>query len=147
VIKIKMENILLIGTLALVLGVLIFAVSGFFGNNNKIINNAIFENSNFETKISESRVTIDLTPKEFKKGKLYVDIGVNTHSVNLGNYDLKSLTVLEFEGKSIKPISAPKLSGHHNSGTLIFDVGKELRIFKIKIRGIPEIEERTFEWS
>lgn len=128
---------------ALLLSILIIGCTATQNRDKKTVEDST---SGFETKTSESGVTINLMPKGFNNGKLYVDISVNTHTVNLDDYDLKSLTVLEFEGKSIKPISAPKLSGHHTSGTLIFDTGKELKAFKIKIKGFPDIEERVFEW-
>ena len=154
----KIENIVLVGLLVLVVGGLIYSLTGFGflkANNIGIKSASKVESrveqpsqlqSNSEKKSSEGSVTIDITPSEFKDGKMYFDIGVNTHSVTLTDYDLVQLTTLEFEGKSIKPISAPKLTGHHNSGTLVFETGKELKNFKIKVKGIPDIEERVFEW-
>ena len=102
--------------------------------------------SDLETKTSEGEVTVDLTPKEFNGGKFYVDIGVNTHSVDLNGFDLKELVKLEINGEVIKPISAPELSGHHNSGTLIFKVEDKPKNFVIKIKGLPDTNERIFEW-
>jgi hypothetical protein len=151
----KKENILLIGLLIIVVVGLVFTLKGFIGSNNpdnidssSTRNEISLEsNSKFEKKISESEVTVDLKPKELDNGKFYVDIGVNTHTVDLSQFDLMELTTLEINGRIIKPSSAPKLGGHHNSGTLIFDVDEELSSFKIKIKGIPEIEERVFEWE
>ena len=152
----KIENIILIGLLILVIGGLIYSLGGFGffkAGPSKESKTAVKSNvinpiqSESNKKVSESSVSIDLALKEFKNGNMYFDIGVNTHSVDLSPFDLASLTVLEFEGSSIKPSSAPKLSGHHNSGTLIFNTGKELKKFKIRIKGIPDIEERFFEWS
>ena len=154
------ENILLIGLLVLVVGIFLYAVSGFYKGGNVIKIGTItpyqsnkpvsggteIPQSKFEKKASDSVVTVGLTPIEFKDGKLYVNIGVDTHSGDLSKINLVDSTVLEFEGKSIKPASAPKLTGHHTSGQLTFDTGKELERFKIKIKGIPEIEERIFEW-
>jgi len=144
------ENIVLIGILAIVVVGLIYSLSGFFTSPapTKVNVNAAPENSDskFATKTSESTVTVDLTPTKFENGKLYVDIGVDTHSVSLDNYNLNEIATLEFEGKSIKPVSAPKLSGHHNSGQLIFDAGKKPANFKIVIKGLHDIPERVFEW-
>ena len=97
-------------------------------------------------KTSESSVTIGITLSEFKNGKMYFDMGVDTHSIELNQFELKELITLEFEGKSINPESAPTLSGHHNSGNLAFNTGKEIKNFKIRVKGIPDIEERVFEW-
>ncbi len=92
-------------------------------------------------------VLIELTPKGMEDGKFEVDILLNTHSVDLSQFDLVKITLLEYEGKLIKPVSAPELSGHHGSGTLAFDTGKEIKNFKIIIKGIPAVEERVFEWN
>ncbi|MBC8495309.1 hypothetical protein H8D36_04100 [archaeon] len=91
-------------------------------------------------------VSVDLKPHKVVNGKLEVDISVNTHSVSLEGFDLKELTTLEFNGKFIKPTLAPSLTGHHNSGTLTFDVNENIDSFTIKIIGIPKVEERIFEW-
>ncbi len=90
---------------------------------------------------------VDLTPKGMENGKFVVDASINTHSVNLDQFDLTKITLLEYEEKTIKPVSAPKLSGHHSSGTLAFDTGKEIKNFKIIIKGIPAVDERVFEWE
>lgn len=92
-------------------------------------------------------VLVDLTPKGMENRKFAVDISVNTHSVELIQFDLMQITTLDYEGKAIKPVSAPKLSGHHSSGELILDTGDEIKNFKITIKGIPSIDERIFEWK
>ncbi len=122
------------------------------GNNN--INNNI-NNKNiiapaFKTistgSLDSGDTTVDLTPAGIKNGKFEVDVSINTHSVDLSQFDLMKIILLEYDGKTIKPVSAPKLSGHHSSGTLIFDTGMEIKSFKIIIKGIPAVEERVFEW-
>jgi|SRR3989338_6414745 len=92
-------------------------------------------------------VLIELTPKYIGSNKLAVDFSANTHSVDLTPFDLMMITALEHNGNVLKPESAPSLSGHHGSGTLVFDTGKELKTFKITIKGIPAVEERVFEWG
>ena len=89
---------------------------------------------------------VELMPRGIENGKFAVDFSINTHSVDLSKFDLMKITLFEYEGKTIKPESAPKLSDHHSSGALIFDVGKELKNFKITIKGIPAVDERVFEW-
>lgn len=100
----------------------------------------------YATKTSSGAVTIDLTPEGVKDGKLVFHIGVNTHSVALEQYDLKNLTLLDYGGTTIEPAYAPQLSGHHNSGTISFPVDHEQKTFKVIIRGIPDSDERVFEW-
>ena len=165
----KNENIILYGLLILVVGVLVLAFSGFslsFNGSNvknveesKISNvegpkiNTVGEPSAGKYKSIDSGstndgdVSIELTPIGFENGKLSVSLSVNTHSVSLEKFDLKEITELQYEGKTVKPISAPKLAGHHNSGTLVFDAGSEPKSFKIIIKGIPKVQERVFEWA
>jgi FlaG/FlaF family flagellin (archaellin) len=95
---------------------------------------------------SDGEVEISLKPHKVEKGKLEVDFASNTHSVEMNEFDLLKITTLEYDRKTIKPLSAPKLSGHHVSGKLVFDVDKEIKGFTINIKGIPKIEERVFEW-
>lgn len=146
------ENNMKLGILIVAMMGIVLLASGCTNNNNTTNDNSKnIENEhsslNFEMQSSESVVAIDLTPKEFENGKLYVDISVNTHSIDLTQFDLTKLVKLEYASNSIFPESAPKLSGHHTSGTLIFDTGKELKSFKIIVKGIPDIKERIFEWS
>jgi hypothetical protein len=105
----------------------------------------------FSTKSSGSTnsgdVSIELTPRLQDNNQLKVDISVNTHSVTLSDFDLMLLTELSYGDNTIRPISAQKLSGHHSSGTLIFEVESKLDDFEIKIRDIPKVKERVFRWS
>lgn len=161
----KYENYLLFGVLILLLAGLIFAVTGF--TEKEITTNTIDktaskpldnlndkDNSNdksgYQTVSTGTTgpgdVSMELTPQEINNGQLQVEIAVNTHSVDLNQFDLKEITTLEFDDKLIKPALAPALSGHHDSGTLVFEVDDELNSFIIKIRGIPKVEERVFEW-
>ena len=92
-------------------------------------------------------VSIDLTPHaSLEDGKLVVDIAVNTHSVNLNGFDLRETTILTSGAASLRPVAAPKLEGHHNSGKLVFESGTMPQAFTIRIRGIPALEERVFTW-
>src|SRR3989338_3821498 len=92
-------------------------------------------------------VLIELTPIGMSDGKLQFEMAANTHSVDLSQYNLMELTTLEYNGKAIKPVSAPQLSGHHTSGNVIFNAGSDLKNFKVVIKGIPNVEERAFEWK
>ncbi|RME32150.1 hypothetical protein D6789_00475 [Candidatus Woesearchaeota archaeon] len=92
-------------------------------------------------------VLIELTPRGVVNGKLSVDISMNTHSVMLSQFDLKERTTLKFAGRSVKPLEAPSLRGHHVSGTLVFDVGQDLDSYSIIIEGVPKVEERIFTWG
>ena len=92
-------------------------------------------------------VSIDLTPHaNLEDGKLVVDIAVNTHSVNLNGFDLREIAILTSGAASLRPVAAPKLEGHHNSGKLVFESGTMPQAFTIRIHGIPALEERVFSW-
>lgn len=125
-------------TVVLVLGLLI---SLFFFLGNKPA-------KSYDTKIIAGEATIDLTPKSIENGKFSFQIAINTHSVSLENYNLMELSTLSYDGKSIKPVSALKLSGHHSNGEISFDIGRDKPSqFKVIITGIPNVEERVFEWN
>ncbi len=90
---------------------------------------------------------VELTPRIKDGSKLIVHFKANTHSVRLGNFDLSEITTLEYEGKILKPIKAGRLGGHHSTSVIVFDVGKEITSFKIKLYGIPNVQERVYEWN
>ncbi len=92
-------------------------------------------------------VSIALTPLGVIDGLFSVKIAANTHSVSLGQFDLQEITTLEVHGKKIKPVSAPALGGHHVRGTIDFNIQEPMTDFTIKIMGIPNIDERVFEWG
>jgi hypothetical protein len=89
---------------------------------------------------------VELTPV-IDKNKLVVKFSINTHSVRLSGYDLTKITTLEYEGKIVKPLKASRIGGHHSSGKIVFDIGEDVRSFKIRIDGIPNVQERIYEWD
>ena len=163
--KKQVENMLLIVVLIAALAGLVLGLAGFIGKGGSESNTASVNTAaaspltgnaggtsgsgaqSYGTKTSESSVTVDLTPKSFSDGKFYVDIGVNTHTVDLGGYDLKKAVTLESGSKVFSPVSVPQLSGHHNSGTLVFETRAEPKSFKIVVKGLPDIQERVFQWN
>lgn len=145
----KKQDYVLIGIFLIAVIGLAFTAFNFFGSGQAVQaaqENAGAAKSQSQAKTSEGEVTIDITPKSFKNGNMYFDIEFNTHTVDLSQFDLKKIVVLEADGKQIMPLSAPVLSGHHNSGEIAFNTGKELNRFKIMISGIPDVKERTLEW-
>ncbi|MBI3032488.1 hypothetical protein HYY69_03365 [Candidatus Woesearchaeota archaeon] len=94
----------------------------------------------------DGNVAIDLTPTKIEQGKLLVDLAANTHSVDLSQFDLKQIISLTFDGKSMKPVEAPALSGHHANGILVFNAGEALKSFTITIEGIPQEQRRVYQW-
>ena len=75
---------------------------------------------------------------------------LDTHSVGLDGYDLKSITVLRDEtGKSYLPTGAEnKGSGHHREITLSFSkVSPEAKRFEMVIKDVAGVKERSFRWE
>ena len=94
--------------LAIVASLLVFFGFTFSTNENtgKIINTAktiVKEEQGFKLISSGStgqgEVSVDLKPHNVKDGTLKVDISVNTHSVNLEQFNLNEITILEFDDK------------------------------------------------
>lgn len=102
-------------------------------------------------------VTVDVTWKGRAAGLVFT-VAMDTHSVDLDSYDLRTLAVLRTDqGTEAQPTSwdAAK-GGHHREGTLTFPAttadGKpllapETRSFALTIRGIAGVPERTFRWT
>ncbi|MBL7055989.1 DUF1573 domain-containing protein [Candidatus Woesearchaeota archaeon] len=147
------EKFLMFGLIVLIVAIVIYGATSIFGSG--IVGASVKSNeeayTGFQTVSSGSTeqgdVSIDLTPHSLDNGKLSVDISVNTHSVDLSQFDLKRIVSLQAGGILVNPIEAPILEGHHSSGTLVFDTAEEIKEFKITITGIPAVEERTFEWK
>src|SRR3989344_2276712 len=141
---------LIYGLLAAVIAIAVYTFAGMIGdapaaapsNQNSVQGFKMISTGGTD----EGNVQVDLTPKGIVNGQFLVDFAINTHSVNLDEINLKKATTLEYNGKKIQPLSAPALSGHHNSGTIAFDTESDLKNFKITIVGIPNIEKRAFEW-
>ncbi len=129
--------------------VLVLILAGCNTNTN-LGNNVNIESMAYETKSTGSLemedVLIEMTPVGIKNGKFEVQVTANTHSVDLSQFDLMQITTLEYNNKKLKPLSALKLSGHHSSGTIIFDIKEEINNFKIIINEIPNTPNRIFEW-
>lgn len=92
-------------------------------------------------------MTMDIKPVRYKDGRLEVKYYGNTHSVSLGKYDLMELCTLEVDGKVYKPVKADRMRGHHSGGRIIFEVPEEPDRFRIVIRDIPRVNERTYDWN
>lgn len=93
----------------------------------------------------EGDVLLELTPQK-EDNNLVVEIKANTHSVDLSPFNLKDIVTLTYDGKVYKPTSAPKLSGHHATGKLVFETPATTESFTISIAGIPLEKERIFTW-
>ncbi len=138
------EKYLVYFSFVIIIALLVYIGVSLYGKNDSIDYTTQFQTVSSGT-TDPGDVSIELTPN-FNKANLEVDIKSNTHSVDLSQFDLSQITILEYDDTKIKPISAPKLEGHHTSGTLIFPTNKNIRNFKIIISGIPKTSQRVFTW-
>lgn len=104
----------------------------------------------------EGAVTVTVSWDGVAAGPVF-DISLNTHSVDLDQYDLTDLAVLRTgSGTEIRPLTwdAPK-GGHHRSGQLTFPetidgmptVSHGTPSFALIIRDIDGVAERVFDWK
>jgi hypothetical protein len=101
--------------------------------------------------ISGGGVTAEVTYLNPKSGdEPRFQVVLDTHSVNLDAYDLKTITVLRDDtGKEHLPKGAEnKGSGHHREVSLVFPpVTPEAKRLEMIIKGIAGVNERIFRWE
>ena len=90
---------------------------------------------------------IELIPELSNENRLELKFNINSHSVSLNKFDLKEITTLEYNNKILSPVKASIIGGHHSSGTIVFDTEEDIGSFTIRIKGIPKVEDRLYEWS
>lgn len=99
-------------------------------------------------------VTIDVEWEGERDGLLVFNAAMNTHSVDLDQYDLGELAVLRDDGgKEYRPSSwdsAP--GGHHRRGTLTFPLPDSLsqghaQYLELIIRDVAGVKERVLRWE
>ncbi len=99
-------------------------------------------------------VTVDVQWAEQENDSLTFYVALNTHSVDLDQYDLVKLTLLRDDrGNEYLPVtwdSAP--GGHHRQGTLTFPLPAsvsqgETEYLEIVIRDVAGINERVLRWE
>ena len=89
---------------------------------------------------------------------LVFEVSMNTHSVDLGGYDLLKLTTLKTDdGHELAPAAwSGPMGGHHWSGTLTFPataadgaptISAATREVAVLLRDIDGVAERSFTWT
>lgn len=89
-----------------------------------------------------------LNPKSGEDPRFQVVL--DTHSVNLDAYDLKSVAVLRDDsGKNYVPTSAENDgSGHHREVTIAFPrLTRGAKRIEMVIKDVAGVKERTFVWN
>ena len=103
---------------------------------------------------NEGSVTVEAQWKGVQGGSLVFGITMDTHAVDLDQYDLAKLTVLRDDGgKEYSPVSwrSPP-GGHHREGTLTFPLPDSLqqgqtKYVRMVIKGIAGVNERILQWD
>ena len=101
--------------------------------------------------VSGGRVTVKATyvnPKSNDNPRFQVVL--DTHSVNLDAYDLKSIAVLRDDaGKTYSATGVEtKGGGHHREATLTFPkVSPESKRLELVINDVAGVKERAFRWD
>jgi hypothetical protein len=101
--------------------------------------------------VSGGGVTAKVTYLNPKTGDdLRFQVALDTHSVALDGYDLKSLSVLRDDtGKTYMPSAVEnKGSGHHREVILIFPkLSPAAKRLEVVIKDVAGMKERTFRWD
>ena len=141
---------------------IVFAVAKIIGGDSSVTYRALsnetgtVQEKNYDFPIFEAKTTgsmssgdavLELAPVMVSKNSLIVKFSFNTHSVSMNSMDLKEMTTLQYNGKVLRPVKASNVGGHHATGSIVFDMGEDVGSFIIKIKGIPNIEERIYEWK
>lgn len=106
----------------------------------------------------EGNVTIEVEWIEIEnlaeKDSLTFHVAMNTHSVDLDDYDLGELATLRDDsGNEYQPVSwESEPGGHHREGTLTFSLPDSLRqgragYVEVVIRSVAGIDERVLKWE
>lgn len=101
--------------------------------------------------VSGGGVTAKVTLLTAKgNGDVRFQLVLDTHSVNLDKYDLKSIVVLRDDaGQSYAPLAVEATGGgHHREATLVFPkVARDAKRLELLITDVAGIKERTFRWD
>ena len=95
---------------------------------------------------SADDVEISLKPVLVTEEKIEFEIKVNTHSVDLSGFNLMEIMFLRIGDNVYSPLSAPKLTGHHSSGKVEFEISGKPDSFEVRLDDIPKVMERIFIW-
>ena len=83
-------------------------------------------------------------------GDVRFQVSLETHSVDLDEYDLKSLSLLRDEtGKAYQPTKVENNgSGHHRQIVIVFPkASPQAKRLELVIKDIAGVKERSFRWD
>lgn len=100
--------------------------------------------------VSGGGVTVAVTYTNPRTGEApHFQITANTHSVDLDNYDFKTLAVLRDDaGKTYTPTKVEnKGSGHHRQVAMTFPkISEAAKWVEVIIKDVAGVKERPFRW-
>lgn len=99
----------------------------------------------YQAQVSTGQVALEARP-EWRDGRMAVALSANTHSVDLSTVDLAESVRLLVGATEYAPVEAGSLSGHHARTELVFEVPERPAAFALRIRGVPDVDERLLEW-
>lgn len=106
--------------------------------------------SNTTQSVAGGGVTIKVTYLSDTAHEVRFSVVLDTHSVNLDGYDLRSLSLLRDDtGLSIQPTGVEnKGGGHHREVILSFPrPSKDGKWLEVVLKDIAGAKERTFRWK
>jgi hypothetical protein len=92
-----------------------------------------------------------IVSKDGEGNNVSFQLALDTHSVNLGEYDLEKISFIQFDEK--EPVAggvwASTGSGHHFKGKITFNrqIPPGTQKIRLLIRGVANVKERVLEWS
>jgi len=97
-------------------------------------------------------VTVKVKPLNLGNGGTTIefDVVMDTHSVELGAFDLSKLAALKTDtGAEIQPSTYKGGSGHHVEGKLSFPTDKltGAKTLTLILKNVAGVAERTFTWN
>ncbi len=148
-----MKNSVIIIVLILVFigGFLFFYQSRPLAQKTPNTTEIVTSSQKWETKTDEqANVTVVVTPLDLssQSSQWKFDIGMNTHSVKLGEDMIKSAVLIDDQGKEYAPVNwNGPVGGHHREGVLSFNAITPVpKSVNLKISGIGSVV-RTFSWK
>lgn len=99
----------------------------------------------WNTQKSAGEVTLDVTPEWTLKG-MTLKLSANTHSVELGEVNLREAVRLYVGDVAYTPAQAGSLGGHHGQASVLFAMSEVPTAFRVEIRDVPDVPLRVLKW-